>query len=266
MDPGPASRGMARGTIAMSSLRAAASISWSEVRVSDCLDRSMSRAVRRRRSPPATLKAARLTPRRSQPTPPPSAKKETTTKKMRVALRAAFSRFCGESLRVSARKIGTRPMGSTTKKKAEIDTRKKLAASTSMGDRGLRGRMAPGRDLQASENFGRGPLSEARPRHLSAQRVELPEHPLSGTALLEQGHDGLGQRVRRKRLLKKLRDGGFSQKNVHDASVGKADETPGQEKGEGMGPVYRHLRAEREGGLERGGPRADDGGVRGPEE
>src|SRR5690606_40735822 len=96
---------------------------------------------------------ARLTPSRSKTTVPPRAKKETTKKKTSVALRAARSRFSGVSLRVSARKIGTRPMGSTTKKKAEIDTRKKLAASTSMGNRGFPG---GSRDVQAGEDRCRG--------------------------------------------------------------------------------------------------------------
>src|SRR5690606_39153979 len=156
--------------MAMSSLRLAASISSSEVRVSDWRWRSMSSAVKSKSRPPATLKAARLTPRRSKTTLPPRAKKVTTKKKIVVALRAAFRRLSGEPRRGSARKTGASPRGSTTKKSAESETKKKPADPTSIGDHDCRS--AGGREgalCQPGEDLGGGAISVSGPPQLHAQ-------------------------------------------------------------------------------------------------
>src|SRR5690606_3259827 len=252
--------------MAMSSLRLAASISSSEVRVSDWRWRSMSSAVKSKSRPPATLKAARLTPRRSKTTLPPRAKKVTTKKKIVVALRAAFRRFSGESRRVSARKIGASPRGSTTKKSAESETKKKLADSTSIGDHDCRS--AGGREdalCQPGEDLGRGAIAESGPPQLRAQGREGPQHRFPRTAFGEQGRERAGQGLGPERCLKKLRDGRFTQKDVDDASVGEADQAASHEDGDRMRPVDHDLRAKRQGRLQRGRSRADRGGVGSPQ-
>ncbi len=94
------------------------------MRVSEGRARSMSSEVMSSRMPPATRKAASETPNTWKMTPPKTAKKHSNplaTMQARSAVRRIFS---SESPAVMARKIGTTPMGSTTKKTADSETRK----------------------------------------------------------------------------------------------------------------------------------------------
>ena len=124
MAPGPASSGMASGTMATSSFTTPSSSSVGLVRVEDGRARSMSRDVIKSRMPPATRKAPSDTAKTWKMTRPKTAKNSISPHATRQARRAVLRICCLESPAVIARNSGTTPMGSTTKKMADSDTRK----------------------------------------------------------------------------------------------------------------------------------------------
>ena len=93
MAPGPASSGIASGTMATSSLAVASWASSGEVRVSDCRARSMSSAVMSRTMPPATRKALRLTPTTLKRKVPNRAKNTSSAAATREARRAVSAQL-----------------------------------------------------------------------------------------------------------------------------------------------------------------------------
>ena len=83
--------------------------------------------------PPATLNAPRLTPSTLKRSVPVSAKVVRMKKAVHEARRAMRARFSSLSLRVIATKIGTTPIGSTTKKTAESERTLKDTRSRTQG-------------------------------------------------------------------------------------------------------------------------------------
>src|SRR5258707_4146545 len=124
IDPGPANRGIANGTIATSSFDVASDCSGPEVLVCDGRPRSMSSEVIKSRIPPATLNALSVTPSTLNKKPPKIAKNTSTPAPTRQARNAMSRTFDSGSPAVIAKKIGTTPNGSTTKKIAESVTAK----------------------------------------------------------------------------------------------------------------------------------------------
>jgi hypothetical protein len=115
--PGPESMGMARGVMAMSSLAipswVSSAVSWSGER----LALSMSRAERRRISPPAIWKAGRVIPKSRKILGPMAAKEVITVAQVKQAVRAIRRLASGESRAVMARKAGMAAKGSTIAKR-----------------------------------------------------------------------------------------------------------------------------------------------------
>ncbi len=125
MAPGPASSGIASGKMATSSFSAPSCSSSGMMRVRTCCARSISMEVSKSRMPPATLNAPSVTPSSRKMTVPATAKTVRTANAVSDARRAMRRRFSSESPWVMATKIGTTPMGSTTKKMAESESRLK---------------------------------------------------------------------------------------------------------------------------------------------
>ena len=121
--PGPASSGMASGKMATSSFSAPSCSSSGMMRVRTCCARSISMEVSRSRMPPATLKAPSVTPSSRKMTVPAMAKMVRMTNAVSAARRAMRRRFSSESPCVMATKMGSAPIGSTTKNTAERESR-----------------------------------------------------------------------------------------------------------------------------------------------
>ena len=132
MAPGPARSGMAKGKTATSSFSAPSCSSSGVVRVRTCWARNISMEVSRSRTPPATLKAPSVTPKTLKIRVPARAKVVRIRKAVIDARFAMSARFWGGSLRVIAMKTGMTPIGSTTKKMAESESRLKLSHSRIM--------------------------------------------------------------------------------------------------------------------------------------
>ena len=132
MAPGPASSGMASGTMATSSFAAPSWPPRCEVRVSDGRARSMSSAVMSSRMPPATRKAPRRHAEHLEDEAAEEGEEQQQPARHQAGAQRAMPRiFSGESPAVIARKSGTTPIGSTTKKTADSETRnERQAAST----------------------------------------------------------------------------------------------------------------------------------------
>src|SRR5258705_3331062 len=129
IEPGPASRGIASGKMATSSFSSPSRCSSGVTRVRCGWARSISMAVRSSSNRPATLNAPSV-PRNTWKIRVPATANSVSTKKATIAARRAMSRrFSGESPRVMAMKIGIAPIGSTTKKIAESESRLKLSHS-----------------------------------------------------------------------------------------------------------------------------------------
>ena len=122
IEPGPASSGIASGTIATSGLAWASWTSLPLVRVREGMLRSMSSAVSISSRPPAILNAASVRPNSLKIRPPPTMKVSRMAAVMTQARRAICCRFCSLSPSVMVINTGTTAMGSTTKKMAENAT------------------------------------------------------------------------------------------------------------------------------------------------
>src|SRR5215813_1331376 len=128
MEPGPARSGIANGTTATSSFCAPSISSSGEVFVCDVRPRSMSSEVISKRMPPATRKALSVTAKTLKISPPKRAKKSNRPHPTKHARIATWRALPG-SRAVIARKIGTTPNGSTTKKTAGRATTKLESSS-----------------------------------------------------------------------------------------------------------------------------------------
>src|SRR6266481_7951935 len=129
MEPGPARSGMARGKMATSSFSAPSCVSSGVTLVRCCWARSISMEVSSKSTPPATLKAPSVMPNTLKISVPARAKVLRMKKVATLARLAISRRLRGGSPRVMAMKTGMAPIGSTTKKIAESDSRLKLSHS-----------------------------------------------------------------------------------------------------------------------------------------
>src|SRR5947209_7885704 len=114
MAPGPARIGMASGKTLTSWLASASIPSSGVSRVRDGRAKSMSIAMRSRRTPPAIENAGTVIPSACRKNRPANANRTRMTAAISTALRIVLSRSLRSISGVSARKRGAIPTGSTT--------------------------------------------------------------------------------------------------------------------------------------------------------
>src|SRR2546422_7544195 len=114
--PGPARRGMPRGTTATSSRSRVSSRSWAVSRVRERSPRSISNATPKRTIPPAILKAGIVNPNAAKIHWPKTAKTPRVIVVVRQAFEMMFCFCAGVRSSVRTEKNGTTPRGSTIAK------------------------------------------------------------------------------------------------------------------------------------------------------